>query len=429
MQSLSEIQPPENHCGGSLSLAGVEWGLAVAAIPVIAVGTHSPIGLAHWILVAHYLAIAYGCHLLRTIRLFPDTLSQRRNGSLLLIAGSLACSAAPDAYTLVAARLPQAFGIAFLLAAQPGETGMSRLPVGPLIIGLLAGSLAASLLGWRTVFLVTALIGFFAAMRRWSGEGRADGLPEALTIHKPLPKRHPMLLASGLACIIVPVNSYCDFRTFGLTEAILLFVGIGLFSTYAGEAVRNLIARRSSLLGLWIGAIVAGLCLLPAIFHVPDFSAAIPALGIAACGLTLRLARSLPPALGRFAPPAGFLLLASVLWVAHSQVAMESLPALVAMAAMAGAALGLAWTGCELRPVPLFSGLAAGVYAASYFLEFIPASFGSLPSPDARNFFREESHVLLVGACVAALGLAWSMARATKPQVSRREKSGAGKGI
>lgn len=425
MQSLSETQPPEHHCGGLLSLAGVEWGLAAAALPVIAVGTHSAIGLAHWVLVAHYVAIAYGCHLLRTIRIFPDALSQRRNGFLLLIAGSLACTAAPDAYTLVAARLPQSFGIACLLAAQSRDTGMGGLPVGPLGIGLLAGSLVASLLGWRTVFLVTALIGFFAAMRQWSREGRADGSPDATTLHK-LPKRHPMFLASGLACIIVPVNSYCDFRTFGLTEAILLFVGIGLFSVYASEAVRHLIASRSSLPGLWIGAIVAGLCLLPAIFHVPDFSAAIPALGIAACGLTLRLARRLPPALDRFAPPAGFLLLASVLWAAHSLVAMESLPALTAMA---GAALGLAWTGCELRPVPLFSGLAAGVYAASYFLEFIPASFGSLPSPDARDFSREESRVLLVGACVAVLGLAWSMACATKPQVSGQEKSGAGKGI
>ena len=429
MQFPAETQPSKDAYGDSLSLAAVEWGLAVAALPAIAVRTHSPIGLAHWALVAHYLAIAYGCHLLRTLRLFPNALSQRRNGFLLLIAGSLACAAAPDAYTLVAARLPQAFGIACLLAARPRDRVTSHLPVVPIIIGLLVGSLLASFGGWRVVFLVMALIGLFAAMRHWPCKCCADDSSEAHPLQELPPKRHPTFLASGLACIIVPVNSYCDFRVFGLAEAVLLLVGIGLFSSYARDAVRDLITRRSSLLGLWLGAIIAGLCLLPAMFHIPDFSAAIPSLGIASCGLTLRLVRSAPPALNRFAPPAGFLLLANILWAAHSLVAMESLPVLAAMAATVGAALGLTWTGRELRPVPLFSGLAAGIYAASYFLEFIPASFGSLPSPDARDFFHEESSVLLVGACVAFLGLAWSVVCAPQPQVSGRGKSGAGKGI
>lgn len=401
-------EPATKPWSAPASLAAVEWGLAAGALPAIAIGTGSPIGLAHWVLMAHYLAIAYGYHLLRVLQLFPDNRLRRRNGFLLLVIGSLACAAAPDAYTLVAARLPQAFGLACLLATQPRDATTNRLPVAALVIGLLAGSLVGHLVGWRVVFLTAAMLGLAVALRDWQREKNSDASPEALPPQAQPPQRHPMLLAAGLACIIVPVNSYCDFRVFGVAEGILLLVGIALCAVYARETVRNLVANRSPLLTHWIGAVVAGLCLLPALFHVQQAPAPAPALAVATCGMVLFFVRRAPPRVSRFAPVAGFLLLAGVLFAACFEAATESLLVLMAMAAAVGVGIGFTWTGNALRPVPLFSGLAAGVYVASYFLEFVPASFGS-ESSAAREFLRQETNVLLTAVFVSCAGAGWGV--------------------
>ncbi|MCX6907420.1 MAG: hypothetical protein NTY01_05200 [Verrucomicrobia bacterium] len=432
----------ESGCSPAL-LTAAEWGLAAGALPAIAVGTNAPIGLAHWVLVAHYLAVAYGCHVLRSLRASPDLRLLRQTGFLLLIGGSLACAAASDAYTLVAARLPQAFGLACLLVAHSPDAVASRLPVGSAILGLLAGSLVGNLVGWRAVFVTAAVMSLVAAIRHWRREKTGCCLPEARSPQQQSPHRpghHPMILAVGLAGIIAPVNFYCDFRAFGLAEAVTLAVGIGLFAVYAQAPVRELVASRSPLLSLWIGAVVAGLCLLPAIFHIqhlpapnPGFAAiqtgCVLALAPIACALVLRLVQNAPLSLGRMAPTVGFLLLTGIILGARSWAAVESLPVLAAVATVVGAALGLAWTRSALRPVPMFSGLAAGVYAASYFLEFIPASLGSFSSPAAREFLHQESSVLFTAACVAFAGVGWSIMRAARTRISQQEGSGAGKGI
>ncbi len=431
----------ESGCAPA-ALTAVEWGLTAGALPAIAVGTNSPIGLAHWVLIAHYLAIAYGCHVLRTVRLFPDPRLLRRNGFLLLIVGSLACAAASDAYTLVAARLPQAFGLACLLVAQSLGTVAGRLPVLFVVFGLLAGSLIGNWIGWRAVFVVTAMMGLIAAIPDWRREKTRCDLPEACLLQQQPPRcagRHPMILAGGLTCIIVPVNSYCDFRMFGLAEAIMLGVGIVLFVVYAQERIRDLIASRSSLLTLWIGVIVAGLCLLPALFHIQHLHLPNPAFAVIqtggvlalapiACGLIFHLMENASSRVIRLLPIVGFLILMGILAGARFWAATESLPVLAAITVAVGVALGLAWIGSELRPVPLFSGLAVGVYAASYFLEFIPACFGSFTSPAAREFLLQESTVLLVAAGVAFVGIGWSIARVPASLVSQLKKSGAGSG-
>lgn len=442
MQHEPATNRTEDPRRSPVSLTAAEWGLTAGALPAIAVGTDSPIGLAHWVLTAHYLAIAYGCHLLRTLRLFPDPRLQRRNGFLLLIVGSLACAAAPDAYTLVAARLPQAFGLACLLATYSFGVAGSGLPVLPLVLGLLGGCMIGNLVGWRAVFVLTAMMGMITAGHDWRREKPGCCSPEDCSLQEQAPRRagrHPMILAGGLTCIIVPVNCYCDFRTFGLAEAIMLGVGIVLFVVYAQERIRDLIASRSSLLTLWIGAIVAGLCLLPALFHIqhlpppnPAFAViqtgSVLALAPIACGLIFHLMENASSRVIRLVPIVGFLVLTGILAGARFWAATESLPVLAAITVAVGVALGMAWTGSAMRTVPLFSGLAVGVYAASYFLEFIPACFGSFSSPAAHEFLRQESTVLLVAAGVAFCGAGWGIARVAESLISRREKSGAGSG-
>jgi hypothetical protein len=420
------------------SLTAVEWGLAVGALPAIAVGTDSPIGLAHWVLVAHYFAVAFGCHVLRSLCVPPDLHLLRRTGFLLLIGGSLACAVAPDAYTLVAAHLPQAFGLACLLVAHSPDAPASRLRVGSAVLGLLAGSLIGNLVGWRAVFLFMAMMGLIAAVRGWWW--RETRCCSSQPAPPPRAGRHPMILAVGLAGIIAPVNSYCDFRTFGLAEAVTLAVGVGLFVVYAQAPARELVASRSPRLSLWIGAVVAGLCLLPAIFHIQHLPSAHPALAaiqtgcvlalaVVACALVLRFMQNVPANLARMAPTVGFLFLMSILLGARLLAAVESLPVVAVTAAAVGAALGLAWTGNWLRPVPLFSGLAVGVYAASYFLEFVPGCLGSFHSPSAQEFLRQESSVLFAAACVVLAGVGWSVVCATRPLDSQRVESEAGKGV
>lgn len=374
------------------------------------------------------------------LRSSPEPSLLRRIGFTLLIVGSLACAAASDAYTLVAARLPQAFGFACLLIARSPDGTASRLPINSLILGLLAGSLIGNLVGWRAVFVVAAAMGVITAIYDWRRENTKCDLPKVCPPQQQpshRPGRHPMILAAGLAGIIVPVNFYCDFRAFGWVEAIVLGVGIALFAMYAQASIRDLIASRSSLLNLWIGAVVAGLCLLPAIFHIQHLPAAHPvfaaiqtgcvlALAAVACALVLRFIQNVPASLARMAPPAGFLLLTGTILGVRLLAAVESLPVMAATATAVGVALGLAWTGSAPRPVPLFSGLAVGVYAASYFLEFVPGCFGSFQSPAAQGFLRQESNVLFAAACVALAGIGWSIVRAAIPLNTQR---GTGKGI
>jgi len=151
--------------------------------------------------------------------------------------------------------------------------------------------------------------------------------------------------------------------------------------------------------------------------------------GACAGALVLRLMQNVPANLGRMAPTVGFLLLTGIILGVRLLAAVESLPVLAATAAAVGAALGLAWIGSALRPVALFSGLAVGVYAASYFLEFVPGCFGSFQSPAAREFVRQESSVLFAAACIAFAGVGWSIVHAAKPFSSQRIENGAGKGI
>jgi len=144
--------------------------------------------------------------------------------------------------------------------------------------------------------------------------------------------------------MIAPVNYYCDFRRFGSPEAVVLAVGVVLFEIYARERLRELMACRSRLVTLWIFSVVAGTCLLPVAFHIRD----------------------------------GYRL------------------------ALVGVVFGLVWNVRMFRPVPIFSGLAVGIYAASYFLEFIP------PGAVGAEFLAQESRVLLTAAGMAAAGAAWS---------------------
>jgi predicted MFS family arabinose efflux permease len=254
-----------------------------------------------------------------------------------------------DAYSLVVARLPQAFGLACLLVAHPAEP--RRLPVVSVAAGIAAGSVIGNFAGWRAVFALTAALGLLATRCDWR---TVPLLPLQV------PRRageHPAVLACGLAGMIAAFNYYADFRVFGFPEAVVLAVGVVLFVIYARRRLRELSVCRSRLVTLWIFSVVAGACLLPAAFHIQD----------------------------------GYRL------------------------ALVGAVLGLVWSVRLFRPVPVFSGLAVGIYAASYFLEFIP------PSAVGAEFLEQQSRVLLAAAGVAVAGAAWSVAARRGQRQDKRD--------
>lgn len=317
-------------------LAALEFGLALGALPAVAVGTGSPIGLAHWLLTSQLVALAFGCHVLRNLQEPPEAGLLRQFGFGLLIVGSLVCAMMLDAYSLVVARLPQAFGLACLLVAHPAEP--RRLPVVFVVAGIVAGCVIGDFASWRVVFVLTAVLALLATRCDW----RMVPLPRRET-----PRRageHPAVLACGLAGMIAAFNYYADFRIFGFSEAVVLAVGVVLFLIYARERLRELVVCHSRLVTLWLFSAAAGACLLPAVFHGCD----------------------------------GYRM------------------------ALAGVALGLVWSVGLFRPVPVFSGLAAGIYAASYSLEFIP------PGVVGAEFLKQEWRVLLTAAGVAAAGATWS---------------------
>jgi len=318
------------------SLAGAEFGLMLGALPAIAVGTDSPIGLAHWVLTSHLVALAFGCHVLRNLQEPPEAGLLRRFGFVLLTVGSLVCALMSDAYSLVAARLPQALGLACLLVVHPAEP--RRLPVVFVAAGIVVGHVIGHCAGWRAVFVLTAMLGLLATRCDW----RTVPLPR-----RQAPRRageHPAILACGLAGMIAAFNHYADFRIFGFSEAVVLAVGVVLFVIYARGRLQELIACRSRLVTLWMFSVVAGICLLPLMFHIRD----------------------------------------------------------VYRLALVGVVLGLVWSANLFRSVPVFSGLAAGIYAASYFLEFIP------PAAIGAEFLKQESRVLITAAAVGIAGVVWS---------------------
>jgi EmrB/QacA subfamily drug resistance transporter len=157
-------------------MASVSGGIISAILPLIAQAFSADVATIEWVLIV-YLLTQGG--LLLTFGRLGDLHGQRRvyiGGSTVFLLGSCLCGLAPSVVVLIAARIVQAVGGAMLFSSSPAilvrafpaaqrgrALGMQSTMVylglasGPPISGWLA-----DLFGWRSVFVVSIVIGIAA---------------------------------------------------------------------------------------------------------------------------------------------------------------------------------------------------------------------------------------------------------------------------
>ncbi len=238
---------------------GSPWGvLALTSIPIFAVSldttvlyvafpdlrrTFAGVSAADLSWVLNGYAVVFGALLVTAGRL-ADRVGRKLTfvwGAALFTAASAACGIAPTPGMLIAARVVQAVGAAFLLptslalvlAAFPreqrpiavsiwGAVGALAAAVGPAV-----GSAIVQAVGWRWAFYLNVPIGVVAILRSWtrlaeSKEAARGGLPDAAGVL--LGIAAPGLLALG----IIEAGSWgpTSAKTLGVIVASLVLLGL-----------------------------------------------------------------------------------------------------------------------------------------------------------------------------------------------------------
>ena len=167
---------------GSSGARGRRSGYLVATVPVPDTGYHGGVSELQWVVSAYTIAFA---SLILTAGALGDRLGAKRvfmAGFALFTAASLACTLAPNAAILIAARAVQGLGAAILVPnslallnhAYPDEKDRGRA-IGmwaagaslALTAGPLAGGALITLVGWRSIFLVNLPIGLGGFWLTW----------------------------------------------------------------------------------------------------------------------------------------------------------------------------------------------------------------------------------------------------------------------
>jgi EmrB/QacA subfamily drug resistance transporter len=188
------------------------------ALPSIQSGLHASSSAIEWIVAGYGLTSAV---FLVTGGRVGDRLGRRRTFSLglgLFTLASAVCGIAPDATTLVIARLVQGIGGALLMpnvmaiigVAYSGEDRVKALSAYGMVMGLAAvgGQLLGGILvqvdlfglGWRTCFLINVPIGIAALLMA------PRAVPESREAHATkLDLAGTLLLTAGLTALVLPL--------------------------------------------------------------------------------------------------------------------------------------------------------------------------------------------------------------------------------
>jgi EmrB/QacA subfamily drug resistance transporter len=164
------------------------------ALPSIQVGLHASTSQVEWVVAGYGLTLAV--FLIAAGRL-GDRIGRRRTFALglwLFVGTSALCGLAPNASTLVAARLGQGIGAALISpnvlsimgVVYPGEKRVKAITIYGMVMGLAAASgqviggvlIAANIAGsgWRAIFLINVPLGLAALtlLKRAVPESRAE---------------------------------------------------------------------------------------------------------------------------------------------------------------------------------------------------------------------------------------------------------------
>jgi len=244
--AFAEAAPAPHGALAALSLAmllsSLGTSIANVALPTLALAFDASFQQVQWVVLAYLLAITT---LIVSVGKLGDMVGRRRlllAGVVLFTAASALCGAAPTLWLLIAARVLQGLGAAFLMAltmAMVGETvakertgsvmgllgTMSAVgtALGPTLGGALIGAF-----GWRAIFLVNLPLGLVALALAWRY------LPTPRNAAKPQPIRFDpfgtLLLALTLAAYALAMT--LGRGQFGLVNLGLLLaalVGRGVF--------------------------------------------------------------------------------------------------------------------------------------------------------------------------------------------------------
>lgn len=316
------------------------------ALPSLQADLELSSGSAQWVMTAY--AIAFGGFLLVGGRA-GDAFGRRRAlvaGAALFTVASVACSLAPTAPLLIAARGAQGLGGALLSTAAFGtlvasfEAGASRARAiatwastgsSGAVAGFVAGGAITDLLGWRAVFLAGVPLGcvLVAAAPRF--------LPESRGVRKPVDAAAAVLATIGVALLAFVVSSGTGFGWRGIS---LIGVALTMLAAFAARerfsaaplVPTGLLRRRSfltaSAAGVAYGSSMLGVLMLLSVY----LQAARGLSALAAGGLMLLLrvpaigwARVAGRLVGRFGPHP-FIVLGIALF-AFGLVLLTGLPA------------------------------------------------------------------------------------------------------
>lgn len=240
--------PPRLALAAIVGVAPLATDMYIPALPAIARDLHSTTSIVQLSLTAFLVSFAVGQFLIGPL---SDALGRRR---LLLIAtavftlGSIGCTLAPTAETLILARILQ--GLAGAAGSVSGRamvsdvtTGIQRTRVfatlaaitslGPVVAPLVGGALV-SVAGWRATFATLAILGLVLFVTVWlrfaetlPPERRSVGIGLGANVRRMgtllrIPRFSLYLLASALGTVgffsYISTSSFVFQEQFGFTE-------------------------------------------------------------------------------------------------------------------------------------------------------------------------------------------------------------------
>ena len=269
----------------------------VAIVP-IARGLHTSLGTAQWTVSGYLLALGTGLAGTAYLARRSGTLPVYRFSLIAFTLASAACALAPDAGTLVAARIVQGLvaaplvPLAMSILLGRGSAG-SMSPVAGILLfagpalGPAVGGALIGAAGWRLIFLVNVPLGALAVAAAWKLPGR-DGHGRSVKFDL----SGLVVLAGGLGVLLYGTT---DGASHGWSRAWpLVACGAVLLAWYGWHAAR----RESPALDLTLArapvpALSMGLCAMAsvvawaAVFLLPVFVQGVQGRSALAAGIAM----------------------------------------------------------------------------------------------------------------------------------------------
>ena len=399
--------------GTAAFLTNFDVTAVVIALPAVARELGLDIAGYAWVMDAYSLAFT-ACLLFAGA--LADRYGRRRTmlvGNAIFALASLACGMAWDGPTLLAARVLQGIGAAFIvtggyaLIAGVYAEAKARTDAFALVgvmsgvamaFGPTMGGLVSSWVGWRWIFLINLPVGALVA---WGVPRLVSETREA--VPRPLDLLGVVLFTSGLTALVEALlhgRRSTSHLVAGLALSAAFFAAFGIQQRSRAAPILDpgIFARRA-MIGIAILLCAVSVGYWAVLVYLPLFLATAYGWSSEVAGLAL-LTATLPML---FLPPCGGRLVGHLGWRLHFALAVAMLAA-----GNAAMALALLWGGATPPLVPTFCGVGAiGVGVALAHPQLSGAAV-SLAPPDIAGIAAAATIVMRQGGFavgIAVLGV------------------------